>query len=87
MRSALVSLLLLGLVSSQKVYEGESKVTLQSYGLEAYADIKNLENLAVAYFNQMCRDHGRSDGCFKYVDIYGQRDSKWPQRKVEILDI
>ena len=71
MRSILVSLLLLGLVSSQKFFEGESKVALQSYGLEAYADIKNLDNLAAAYFNQICRDNGRGDGCYDWVDING----------------
>jgi hypothetical protein len=51
------------------------------------SQIKNLDNIAVEFFNNICRQQGRSDGCYKYVDLYGKADRNWPSRRVDVVDI
>lgn len=63
----------------------------QRFGVEYYkaanADVKNLDYLAVAFYNGICHQNGRGDGCYKYVDLYGKQDHNWPSRKVDVVDI
>ena len=33
-------------------------------------EVKDLENLAVQFYQAMCRQNGRKDNCFKWVDIH-----------------
>ncbi|CDW91853.1 UNKNOWN [Stylonychia lemnae] len=74
---------------AQGIFNGPHKepLTSASYGQAGYADIKNLQDLANEYFNTICRQNGRDNGCYKYVDIQGQQDHNWPQRKVEVMDV
>ena len=85
-------LVLLGLLTytqAQQVSDGTfgKKLTSADYGDAAFADIKNLDNLAVQFYNNICHQNGRGDGCFKYVDLYGVQDKNFPYRKVSVIDI
>ncbi len=82
-----IALLMAIPLRAQHLYGNVSKkLSNEVYGSSAYADIKNLQDLASAYFNGVCRENGRSDGCYKYVDIDGKQDSNYPYRRVDVID-
>lgn len=60
-------------------------MTAADLGDAAQAKIKNLDNLAVAFVNNICKQQGRSSGCTEWVDLYGKRDKNNPLRKVKVL--
>jgi len=36
-----------------------------------HQEIQDLDNLSKNFYNKMCRDVGRKDGCYKWVDLKG----------------
>jgi hypothetical protein len=62
-------------------------MTAADFGDLALMDIKNLDQLAVQFYNNICKSVGRGDFCFKYVDLQGVMDHNWPNRRVDVVDI
>lgn len=57
------------------------------YGELSVANIKSLDALATQYYNKVCKSYGRSNGCWKYLEMHGRQNKKYPHRKVEVIDI
>jgi hypothetical protein len=74
---------------TQMIYVGDfhKSLSAEHYGLTATADIKNLNDLAHSYFDNICKQNGRGAGCYKWVDTQGKSDGNWPQRRVDVTDI
>ena len=45
--------------------------------------IKDLVRLAQQYFNAVCRDSGRGDVCYDYIDLKGEKDTEYGYRYVD----
>lgn len=81
-------LLLITICLAQQIYNGPRvQLSPTNYGDAVLPDVKNLNDLAHAFYDKMCRDAGRSPGCYKYVDIEGKQDSNWPQRRVDVISV
>lgn len=63
---------------------GSVTVDLDTYH---HQEVQDLEDLAKNFYNNMCRQAGRKDGCYKYVDLKGQQDKNWPGRRVNIEEV
>jgi hypothetical protein len=62
-------------------------LTVEDFGDAAMTDVKDLNLIATQFFNNICKQNGRGDFCFKYVDLKGVMDKNWPNRRVDIEDV
>ena len=44
-------------------------LTVEDFGDAAMTDVKDLNQIAIKFFNKICKQNGRGDFCFKYVDL------------------
>lgn len=64
---------------SQSIFDGRPPVPIIDVPNDfKKTEVKDLEALAVQFYNAMCRQNGRQDGCYKWVDLHQVQDKNWP---------
>ena len=71
----------------QQIGRRPDNLTVEDFGDVAVTDIKDLNQIATQFFNNICKQNKRGDFCFKYIDLSGVMDKNWPNRRVDIEDV